>query len=154
MAENQTNHPPVIFYFKVLVEGVNEKDEAGFENVSGLDIKIDTETIQEGGENQFSRKLPKALQYSNLTLRRGLITGSHFMTWINKAITNFKFEPKIVNVILMNANGDPLVSWAFHNAYPVSVKVSFLNSTENKYAIESLELAYDYFERADLKTNL
>ena len=47
----------------------------------------------------------------------------------------------------MNEKEEILVSWAFHNAYPVNVKVSDLNSTENKYAIETLELAYDYFER-------
>ncbi len=154
MADNQRNDPPVVFYFKVIVEGVNGMYEAGFENVSGLDVKIETETIQEGGENQFSRKLPKAVQYSNLVLKRGLLLGSPFMTWINKAIQNFTFEPKMVNVMLMNAKGDPLVNWAFHNAYPVSVKVSDLNSTENKYAIETLELAYDYYERTDQKTNV
>jgi phage tail-like protein len=154
MADNQTNYPPVVFYFKVLVDGVNGKYEAGFESVSGLDVKIETETIQEGGENQFSRKLPKALQYSNLILKRGLLVGSPFMTWISKAVQDFNFEPKMVNVMLMNEKGDPLVNWAFQNAYPVSVKVSDLNSTENKYAIETLELAYDYYDRTDLKTNL
>lgn len=152
MADTKGIYPPVGFYFKVVVAGVNEKDDAGFENVSGLDVKIETETIQEGGENQFTRKLPKALQYTNLTLRRGLIAGSPFMTWINKAVTNFIFEPKMITVILMNEKGNALVSWAFHNAYPVSVKVSDLNSTENKYAIETLEIAYDYFERTDQST--
>ena len=154
MADNQRNDPPVVFYFKVLVDGVNGIYEAGFENVSGLDVKIETETIQEGGENQFSRKLPKALQYSNLVLKRGLLVGSPFMTWINKAVQNFTFEPKMVNVMLMNEKGDALVNWAFHNAYPVAVKVSDLNSTENKYAIETLELAYDYYDRTDQKINV
>lgn len=153
MANDQTNYPPVVFYFKVLVNGVEGEYEAGFESISGLDVKIETETIQEGGENQFARKLPKALQYSNLTLKRGLLVGSPFMSWINKAVQNFTFEPKTVNVMLMNEKGDPLVTWTFHNAYPVSVKVSDLNSTENKYAIETLELAYDYYERTDQKAN-
>jgi len=50
----------------------------------------------------------------------------------------------------MNEEGNPLVNWAFYNAYPVAVKVSYLNSTENKYNIETLELAYDYYERTNL----
>lgn len=153
MTENQTNYPSLVFYFKVLVTGIDGKYEAGFESVSGLDVKIETEPIREGGENQFSRKLPKALQYSNLILKRGLLVGTPFMSWINKAVQNFTFEPKMVNVMLMNEKGEPLVNWTFHNAYPVSVKVSDLNSTENKYAIETLELAYDYFERTDQKSN-
>ena len=149
MDNNQTNYTPVAFYFKVLVNGLDGAYEAGFENVSGLDVTIETETIQEGGENQFSKKLPKALQYSNLVLKRGLIVGSSFMTWINKAVVDFTFEPKTVNVMLVNEKGDPLINWAFHNAYPVSVKFSDLNSTENKYAVETLEFAYDYFVRTD-----
>lgn len=151
MPDNQSIYPPVAFYFKVIAQGVNEKDEAGFENVSGLDVKIETESIVEGGEIQFSRKLPKALQYSNLVLRRGLLIGSPLMQWINQAVENFKFSPKQINVILMNEKREALVSWAFFNAYPVAVKVSDLNSTENKYAIETLELAYDYFKREDKK---
>lgn len=154
MDNNQTDSPPVAFYFKVLVNGLDGVYEAGFENVSGLDVTIETETIQEGGENQFSKKLPKALQYSNLVLKRGLIAGSSLITWINKAVQDFTFEPKMVTVMLMNEEGNPSVEWAFHNAYPVSVKVSGLNSTENKYAIETLELAYDYFERSDKKAIL
>jgi len=149
MTDTQNNYPSVDFYFKVQVEGINEKHEAGFQEVSGLDVKIETETIEEAGENQFSRKLPKALKYSNLVLKRGILVGTPFMTWINKAVQNFTFEPKKVNVLLMNGNGEPLVNWTFHNAYPVSVKVSDLIPSENKYAIEMLELAYDHFEKAD-----
>lgn len=149
MTDNQNKYPSAGFYFKVQVEGINEDQEARFQYVSGLDVKIETEAIQEGGENRFSRKLPKALQYSNLVLKRGLLVGSPFMTWINKAVQNFTFEPKRVHVLLMNENGEPLVNWTFYNAYPVAVHVSDLNATENSYAIETLELAYDYYERTD-----
>ena len=149
MSDNQLQfYPPAGFYFKVKVDSIEGVNEAGFENVSGLEVKIETEAIQEGGENQFSRKLPKGLQYSNLILKRGILVGSPYMTWINEAVQNFIFKPQMVMVILINEKEEKMVSWAFHNAYPVSVKVSDLNSTENKYAIETLELAYDYFERS------
>jgi phage tail-like protein len=151
MPGNQNIYPPVSFYFKLMVQGVNEEGEARFENVSGLDAKIETEPIVEGGENQFSRKLPKALQYSNLILKRGLLIGSPLMEWISQAVESFKFSPKQVNVILMNEKEEALVNWVFFNAYPLAVKVSDVNSTENKYAIETLELAYDYFKREDKK---
>lgn len=144
-------HPPEGFYFKVIVDDLEGLYDAVFENVSGLDVKIETETVQESGENQFSHKLPKGLQYSNLIFKRGLLVGSPFMIWINSAVQKFIFKPKMVRVLLMNEKEESLVSWSFHNAYPVSVKVSHLNSTENKYAIETLELTYDYFETTDNK---
>ena len=142
---------PADFYFKVIVNDLEGIHEAGFQNVSGLEVKIETESIQEGGENQFSHKLPKPLKSSNLILKRGILVGSPIITWISTAVQEFIFKPKMVTVILMNEKDESLVSWSFHNAYPVSVKVSDLNSTENKYAIETLELAYDYFERSDNK---
>ena len=51
----------------------------------------------------------------------------------------------------MDEKGEKLVSWAFHNAFPVRVTVSDFNATENKYAIETLELAYDYYVKTDKK---
>ena len=71
------------------------------------------------------------------------------MTWINKAVQNFQFEPKRIQVNLLNEKGTPSVNWTFSNAYPVSVKVSDLNSRDEKYVIETLEFAYDYFMRVD-----
>ena len=150
MPDNQKQfYPPAAFYFKVIVDDLEGLHEAAFENVSGLDGKIETETIQEGGENQFSRKLPKALPHTNLILQRGLLVGSPFMTWISEAVQNFIFKPKMVTVILMDEKGEKLVSWVFHNAIPVRVTVSDFNSTENRYAIETLEMAYDYFVKSD-----
>ena len=140
-------YPPAAFYFKVIVNDLEGIYEAGFQNVSGLEVKIETEKVQEGGENQFSHKLPKPLKSSNLMLNRGLLVGSPIMTWISEAVQKFIFKPKMVMVLLMDEKGEKLVSWAFHNAYPVSIKVSDFNTTENKYVVESLELAYDYFER-------
>jgi phage tail-like protein len=140
-------YPPAAFYFKVIVNDLEGIYEAGFQNVSGLEVKIETEKVQEGGENQFSHKLPKPLKSSNLMLNRGLLVGSPIMTWISEAVQKFIFKPKMVMVLLMDEKGEKLVSWAFHNAYPVSITVSDFNTTENKYVVESLELAYDYFER-------
>ena len=141
--------PPVGFYFEVKVAGIAGIYEAGFENVSGLEVKIETDPIQEGGVNNFSRKLPKGLQYSNLVLKRGLIKGSPLMDWINKAVKNFDFEPRIIEVNLLDGVGEPSINWSFHNAYPVSVKISDLSSRDEKYVIETLEFAYDFFDRTD-----
>ena len=53
-------------------------------------------------------------------------------------------------VQLMDAGGDlnkttPLMSWHFVDAYPVSWEVSGLNAEESSIVVESLILAYSYF---------
>src|SRR4051812_13693499 len=148
--KTRTGEPLKGFYFEVRVDGMEGIYEAAFENVSGLDVKIETEAIQEGGVNEFTRKLPKGLQYSNLVLRRGVIKGTKLVKWINDAVKLFTFDPKRIQVNLLNEVGDPSINWSFYNAYPVSIKISDLNSTENKYVVETLEIAYDFFERTDI----
>lgn len=150
MADNQQRYyPPVGFYFNVKVDGITGINEASFQEVSGLEAKIATEDVQEGGVNQFALKLPKGVQYNNLILKRGLIKSSPLMDWINKAVQEFVFEPKLVEVNLLFQNGTPSINWTFINAYPVSVKISEFNAEANKIVVETLELAYYYFVRTD-----
>lgn len=47
--------PPVAFYFNVTFEGLIE---TSFQEVSGLQLEMETETIKEGGENSFSYQVP------------------------------------------------------------------------------------------------
>ncbi len=154
MTNYQPDYSSAGFYFKVIFEEVNEKYEAGFQEVSGLNIKLQTEEIAEGGENRFKYKLPSPAKYTNLLLKRGLVSSEPFMKWIAGALDlQAKITTKTINLILVDEHGLQLVSWTFYNAYPVSVHVSNLNPIENNYAIETMELAYSYFESSDTKNN-
>ena len=42
------------------------------------------------------------------------------------------------------------MGWNVINAMPVGLSLSDLKSEENKIMVETLELAYDYFEEIDL----
>lgn len=151
MKDDQINYILQAFYFKLLVAGTNGNDEATFEDVSGLDVKIETETIEEGGENQFDRRVPKQIPQTNLVLNRGMIDGSSLMAWINATLQSLAFTTRTLTVILLDEKGKSLASWTFYNAYPVAVKISDIKSSENKYFIQTLEFAYSYFERTDPK---
>lgn len=55
-------YPPACFHFKVELNGVDGADsdsEQRFQEVSGLSVEVETETLNEGGENRFEYKLPK-----------------------------------------------------------------------------------------------
>ena len=138
-------YPPVNFYFNVKVVDISE--ETSFQEVSGLSVEIETEPVKEGGVNEYIHKLPKGIKYNNLVLKRGLVPLSPLMTWIKKAVEEFKFQPKMVIVSLLDVKGIAQVYWTFHNAYPVAVKVTDLNAQDGKVLIETLELSYNYFTR-------
>ena len=143
-----TSFPPSSFYFNLKVEGIPR--EMSFEGVGGLAVEIQTEEVTEGGINKFARQLPHAVKFNNLILKRGLVADPALMGWIQKAIQNFTFSTKKVELRLLDNNGNILVNWTFQNAYPVAAKISELDSRENKIVLESLELAYDRFTRTDI----
>jgi phage tail-like protein len=148
MPDDQSGfYPPTGFYFQVNVQGIQGLNEGSFQEVSGLNIKLGTDDIKEGGENRFSHRLPSRPKFENLVLKRGMVTGSKFLEWMEEATAQFTFSPKTVVVILMDENGSPLVSWQFNNAYPITYQVSAFKAQEGALVLETMELCYDYFQR-------
>ncbi|MFM9984378.1 MAG: phage tail protein [Flavobacteriales bacterium] len=136
---------PAAFSFKVNVAGISGLFEGSFQEVSGLESKINTESIKEGGENRFEHRLPTPPKRNNLILKRGLLVDSGLSDWARNALENFSFTTKTITVSLLSENSIPLITWVFVDSYPVSMKYSDLKAQENAIAIESFELAYSYF---------
>lgn len=105
------------------------------------------EEIAEGGENRFTHRLPVRAKYSNLILKRAMLTDSGLISWFKDAIENFIFSPATVMVKLLDQDHEPLVTWSFTKAWPVKWVVSDFKATENAIVIETIELAYQYFRR-------
>ena len=155
-----TLYPPVGFHFAVTfqftqspLEAILNPGDAGpdlsqefrFQEVSGLEVELEMESIVEGGQNRFTWQLPKRTRYSDLTLKRGLIVGSDIVTWVRDALENFNFKPVNVQVSLLNEKHEPIQSWFIVNAIPKKWAISGFNAQENSIVIESLTLSYQYF---------
>ncbi len=139
------NYPPVSFYFKVSFLGGGISSETSFKEVSGLSVDMSPEEITEGGNLGFKHRLPTTPKYSNLVLKRGLVTDSKLREWLEKAINEFSFTPITVTIELLNPEGQAAMSWKVTNAWPVKWELSNLDSTGNDLALETLELAFDSF---------
>ena len=133
---------------------MDDDDQQRFQDVSGLSFEIETELFREGGENRFEYKLPKRIKYPNLVLKRGMITNKILTDWIKDAMNGFFwaspvpfFQPANILITLMDDAGEPAAIWNVVSAYPVKWSMSDLNAKENAVVIETLELAYQYFER-------
>ena len=145
-------YPPWGFYYKVAFTGMDEKNDVRFQSVSGLSVEYDMEEYKEGGENRFTHKLPVRTKYSDMVLKRGMLTGPTVLTrnsvvkWFLDAFRDRTFSPRDVEVILLNEKGDPLRTWKVAHAVPKKWTVSDLNANESSLVIETLELSYRYFE--------
>lgn len=139
---------PVSFYFELSFKG----EDAAFQEVSGIAKEVSVEEVVCGGENRFKYRLPTVSTGQNLVLKRALLpTGSKLIDWCSSVIDEglgINVETHDVSVSLLSADGDVCMMWTFHNAYPIKYAVSDLKSQENGLVIESIELAYTYFEVA------
>ncbi len=138
-------YPPWGFYFKVVFDFSQDKNDVRFQSVSGLSVEYDFESFKEGGENRFEHKLPVRTKYADLVLKRGLLTDSSVINWVLDAFQNRIFTPAGITVNLMNERGEPLQSWNVVHAIPKKWLVSDFNASENGIVVETMELSYRYF---------
>lgn len=147
-----TYYPPVSFYFTVDIVDQGTAGDTSFLEVQGLQAERDILELKEGGENRFSHRLPDRAKYGNLILKRGvLLPASGFGAWCRDVMeSNFDTPVSTTTVLLslLDAGGNALLSWNFVGAWPVKWSVSDLGADKNELAIESMELAYNYFVKA------
>jgi phage tail-like protein len=150
-------YPPASFHFKVEflgVSGMSGDTEQRFQEVSGLSVEVETEELREGGENRFVYKLPKRAKYPNLVLKRGLLTNTAILGWIKSAMTSYflaspipRFVPADILITLMDETENGVATWKVYQAYPLKWSSSDFRASDNSIVIETIELAYQYFER-------
>ncbi|MCM8535059.1 MAG: phage tail protein [Lentisphaeraceae bacterium] len=138
--------PPVGFHFRVdFVLPFMTSNDNRFQEVSGLTAEIDVETVNAGGQNKYTHKLPKRGKYPNLVLKRGMLKNSSLIAWLTNSIVNFEFVPANLIVTLLNENHMPVTAWMVKKIWPVKWSFSDLKADENGIVIETIELAYDFF---------
>ena len=138
---------PVSFYFRVKIGN----DEFAFKEVSGLSVEMQTESISEGGVNNFTHLLPKQIKHSNLVLKRALVPlKTSEVKWIQRILEgdlSLMVSTRTITVQLLNSEGSTIYTWTFQNAYPVKWEVGSLDSEKSNILIESLEFAYTTIKR-------
>lgn len=142
----KSSYPLSAFYFKVVIALSGSSMDTSFQDVSGISLEIGVEEVEEGGENRFLHRLPKAVKHGNLVLKRGIApSDSPLATWCMdtlEADMSSTITTSQVWVYLLDENQIPIRGWFFDNAYPVKWEIDAFNSTKNEVAIETIELAY------------
>ena len=138
-------YPPVGFHFLVEFIGLSDTADTRFIEVGGLSVEMASEDVAEGGENRFVQKYPTRAKYPELVLKRGLLKGSGVWNWVKKCIVDYQIEPMSIDIKLLNVAHEPLMTWHVVGAWPTKWAVSDLNANNNAIAVESMQLAYQYF---------
>jgi phage tail-like protein len=143
------DHPLVNFRFEV---SLNPPDGTFyFSKVSGIEKSLETIDLPEGGNNNYSHKLPVKTKNEELKLHRGVLpTGSTLLTWCENTISgNFDIAivPKTVLVKLLDESGSALITWQFNNAFPTRIRVNEFDAQSQAILIEEISFTYSEFTR-------
>ena len=119
-------------------------ERIGFTEVTGLDIQVEAIEYREGSSPEYAKiKMPGMHKFSNITLKRGTMTGdSDFYKWLNTIALNTA-ERRDIIISLLNETHAPVMTWKAKNAFPIKVQASDLKSDGNEVAIESVEIAHE-----------
>ncbi|WP_373496441.1 phage tail protein [Aquiflexum sp.] len=140
-------YPPVGFHFAVVFQLFPQTpNDFRFQEVSGLEMQMNMESIIEGGQNRFTWQLPVRAQYSDIVLKRGMFIGSGILMWCKNAFENFVFEPVNIIISLLNEHHVPIQAWYVVNAIPKKWSVSNFDAEKSSLVVESITLSYQYFD--------
>jgi phage tail-like protein len=132
--------PYMSFKFRVEIQGITV---AGFSEVTGLQFETETETVEEGGVNDFVHILPKRTKRQNIILKHGITEKHDLWDWYQNVVKG-KFERKNGSIILQGVDGkDTNWHWDFFRAYPVKWTGPELRGDSNTIAFETIELVHE-----------
>jgi phage tail-like protein len=141
--------PPFAGRFIFTVDGLKI---GSFTEVSGLSVQIDTEDLVEGGQNQYVHKLPKAMKWPNLVLKRGITDSDALFEWFAKCsgegleAAGNKLELRNGSVQLVDAALKTVRRWNFTEAFPVKWTGPKLSASASDLATEELEVCHCGFK--------
>src|SRR6056297_1830442 len=99
---NQTD-PYAQYNFEVEVDG---KPVAGFAEVGGITMELETVPYREGGVNDRVHQLPGQFAHANLVLRRGLTKNTTFWEWIQTVMSGTLTRKNIVVTVKDGFRGE------------------------------------------------
>ncbi len=126
------------FRFHVEIDGLLF---AGFSEVSGLSVEIETETYNEGGVNDFVHVLPKNVKYQNIVLKQGILYSDQMWKWLQD-VKDGKITKRSGRILLFGVKRLPVWYWEFTDAYPIKWSGTDLKATGNEIFMETLELSH------------
>ena len=134
------------YRFSIEIDGITE---ALFTEVTGIEASYDVIEFRSGDMSAGYWKLPGLLQNPTLTLKQGTTDNMEIFEW-------FKGEPgmtgtverKDVTIKAVDETNAELAVWTFYDAWPCKYTASDFNASESAVVIETLELAYEGFDRS------
>jgi phage tail-like protein len=143
----QRDNPYIAFNFLVdLGTGDTGSVQAGFQEVSGLNMEINLADYRNGNEkSNHVRKVIGMHTFGDVTLKRGLIGAMDLWEWIAQARDGDQDAARSVTIQMMDeARNDVVMAWKLTKARPMRYTAPSLNATSgSEVAVEELVLSVE-----------
>lgn len=119
----------------------------GFTECGGLEMSLQIEEFREGGNNGRALKFPTRVTWSNITLKKGVSSGTELWDWhYSFAVGRGRRRDGVI--VLLDDRQVPHNVWFFRRGLPVKYTGPALNAAQSSIAIESLEIAHEGLSQA------
>lgn len=122
-----------------------------FSQVSGLELKVDVVTYEEGGTNGYVHKLPGRMTWPHVVLHRGLTDSDALFAWVNKTSgpgfesNSNKLTRDTGAITAIGSNGNRLRAWELQGVFAVRWTGPRFDVVSGEALEEELELAHHGF---------
>jgi len=122
--------------------------EAAFSECDGLEMTMDVKTIREGGNNTRQIRLAGAVNYGQVTLKRGMTASFDLWDWFDaqqhatprQLRGDYRGEAKIV---LLSPDRQEQARFILKKCLLTKLKAPALNAKYGVVAIEEMQLTYE-----------
>jgi phage tail-like protein len=132
---------------------------ATFSECTLPNLEIETFEVKEGGQSEYSHRLPVRVRPGNVTLRYGLTKDDQLLKWYLALLNGLDSDgtkiadlAKSVTITMYNLHAgemEAVATWNFQKALPIKWKGPTLKADQQALAIEELELAFHGFSAAE-----
>lgn len=153
------------FYLELKLDGSNDSVDGYFMECSGFKvtqqvIEVCEVTPQKWGKDGeasgrvISTKIPGNTTYTNITLRRGLMTSMTLWNWLDSVQEgNWAKQRRDGSLTLYNQSANDSFRFEFKRAWPTSYKISDLNASGSELGVEEIEMAIEELKRIQVGSN-
>lgn len=150
---DKTADPYRAFKFKVKMGGTGYLDVGGstvgaFSQCSGIRATSQVLRVRTGADVRGVQGIiPTTVEYSNLTLSRGVVSSNSFLDWVFACMPGYATGPsgavrRTIDIVVLDEKGNEGITWTLHGAYPVSYELAGLDASQDGVLMENLEFAY------------
>jgi len=145
---------PITSRFLFEVDGI---EVASFNEVDGLEMRVEVVTFTEGGENGYVHQFPGHASWPTLVMRKGTISNNDALwKWIN-ATTGEQFAAnkdtltrKTAAITVMSSTGQRLRAWELQGAFPTYWRLSKLSVERSEPIGEEIHIVHNGFKPKDV----